>query len=229
LNLTGHTHSPVGIIGHSFGGRCALQYVHTLKNNYHEHNHNILPPKCTWLLDTVPGKAHGSVSNVIQALQNINIANMKTKQDLVHVLTKEQNIDKSIANWMTTNVRKNKQNEFEFMFDINTVIGVLDDFPKQNFMEMIDDCSATTLNNDKSSSVSLNSKTDDNDKDDMIYLVMAGKNKAWTNDIVSNFQNIEQKQQLEIVSLPKAGHWVHVDDLDGLMDAMDKCFFNLHQ
>lgn len=217
LNLTGQNHSPIGIIGHSFGGRCALQYVHTLKNNsYSEDNNNnsISPPRCTWLLDTVPGKAHASVSNVIQALTNIEISKIKSKQELVKVLTFEQNIDKNIANWMTTNVQKLEDGRFEFMFDLETAKGVLEDFPKQDFMKMIDYCT------------SIESRSIHN-HDEKVYLVMAGKNNAWTDDIVTDLESLAQKQNLELVTLPKAGHWVHVDDLDGLMNAMGKCFIKM--
>lgn len=207
--MTGCTHSPVGIVGHSFGGRCALQYVHTLKNDQCNEDHNIFPPKCTWLLDTVPGKAHGSVSNVIQALTKINISKITSKQELVKVLTWEYKINKSIANWMTTNLRKNDDDRFEFSFDLDTVQGVLNDFPKQDFMKLITECTI------RKSSI---------DEGEKLYLVMAGMNKAWTNDIVTDLQYLEENQELELVTLPKAGHWVHVDDLDGLMNAMEQCF-----
>ncbi len=241
LNLTGVDRSPVGIIGHSFGGRCALQYTHALQNSNnsnsdsdsatptcisHSESANILlAPKCTWLLDTVPGKAHESVSNVIRALTSVDLSSIQSKSDLVKVLTLEQNIDKGIANWMTTNLRKSRSSDgsgsgsgaqFEFMFDLDVAIDVLDDFPKQNFMKMVEDC--TTFNTTSTKSTSSN--------DGKVYLVMAGKNKAWTKDIVGSLQEFDQ---LELVSLPKAGHWVHVDDLDGLMDAMDQCFIDLHQ
>ena len=210
LNLTGQNHSPIGIVGHSFGGRCALQYVHTLKNNSYleyDNNNSILPPRCTWLLDTVPGKAHASVSNVIQALTNINMSSIKSKQELVKVLTLEQKVDKSIANWMTTNLRKTEDGQFEFMFDLDIAKGVLEDFPKQDFMKLIDYCTSV--------------ETSDDEK---VYLVMAGKNNAWTDGIVNDLELLAQHRELELVSLPKAGHWVHVDDLDGLMSAMEECF-----
>lgn len=240
LNLIGEQNSPVGIVGHSFGGRCALQYVYTLKfNEYNQNNHSlnnhddnsiksnkvIIPPKCTWLLDTVPGKAHSSVSNVIQALTNINLATIKSKQDLVTVLTSEHKIDKSIANWMTTNLRKNNEtNRFEFMFDLDVAKSVLNDFPKQDFMKLIED---TTSRNSNGSRNHQNSNDSFHGSSQKVYLVMAGKNSAWTSDIVTDLQHLQQHQELELVSLPNAGHWVHVDDLDGLMNAMEECFYDI--
>ncbi len=218
LNLTGDL-SPVGVIGHSFGGRCALQYLHTttLKFNKQLHVNAIssspsilMPPKCTWILDSVPGKAHSSVSNVIQALTNINLATISSKQDLVKVLTSEYKIDKGIADWMTTNLQKSNDDRFKFMFDLDIVQGVLNDFPKQDFMQLI---------KDSTFSVDIN--------EGKVYLVMAGKNSAWTSDIVEDLRYLEENQNLQLISLPKAGHWVHVDDLDGLMSAMEQCFHDI--
>mmetsp|Transcript_20063 Transcript_20063/g.24721 ORF Transcript_20063/g.24721 Transcript_20063/m.24721 type:complete len:201 (+) Transcript_20063:54-656(+) len=50
LGLTGENHSPIGCVGHSFGGRCALQYLHTLTMQNKHDNNAVLPPKHTWLL-----------------------------------------------------------------------------------------------------------------------------------------------------------------------------------
>ena len=236
LNLTGPTQSPIGIVGHSFGGRCALQYLsQTQKNHHHQsksNDNNIKPPKFTWLLDTVPGQAHSSVSNVIQALRNIDVSRIKNKQELVQILTIEEKIEKSIAQWMTTNLKKKEDGDkssFEFMFDLDVAIGVLNDFPKQNFMQLVKDCTSMgtgTVSVGSSSSSSSNHHNDnDNDK---VYLVMGGKNKSWTDEIVSEFKWLENNHhKMELVSLPKAGHWVHVDDLDGLMDVMNSCFRNI--
>ena len=229
LNLTGPTQSPIGIVGHSFGGRCALQYLSHIQKNHQSSSHSssssssIKPPKYTWLLDTVPGQAHSSVSNVIQALRNIDLSRIKNKQELVEILTKEEKIEKSIAQWMTTNLKKKEndddKNSFEFMFDLDVAIGVLNDFPKQNFLQLVKDCT----------SMGTSSSTNHHNDNDKVYLVMGGKNKAWTDEIISEFKWLEDNDhhKMELVSLPKAGHWVHVDDLDGLMDAMNSCFRNI--
>ncbi len=227
--MTGPTQSPIGIVGHSFGGRCALQYVSHIQNNNKGSNYNsshdddsvIMPPKYTWLLDTVPGKAHSSVSNVIRALRNLDLSRIKSKQDLVQILTVEEKIEKSIAQWMTTNLKKADGDQgdalFEFMFDLDVAVGVLEDFQKQDFMQLVNEC--TSLSNDLGAS--------HHNDDDRMYLVMGGKNNAWTHDIVSELKRLQECQKMELVSLPKAGHWVHVDDLDGLMDAMNGCFEHL--
>merc|ERR1712038_925692 len=126
----------------------------------------------------------------------VDLSAIQSKSDLVKVLTTELNIEKSIASWMTTNLRRKSSEEgsddsdrynFEFTFDLDVAIDVLDDFPKQDFMKMVKDCSSYN-------------KT---------YIVMAGKNSGWTREILSKLQNISE---LRLVSLPKAGHWVHVDD-----------------
>jgi pimeloyl-ACP methyl ester carboxylesterase len=219
LNLTG-TQSPVGIVGHSLGGRIALQYTHalmikdpmskTLESFGSEDKSLIYPPQHTWLLDTVPGKAHGSVSNVIHAVSNVSMP-VTSKKDLVNILTKEKNVELAIAQWMTTNLRKSKCGQgFEFIFDLEVAKAILEDFSSQEFMQLVDEC------------LSLSLKSEDGKH---FHLVMGGKNEAWTKSVVDDLDKLRTKfSRLNLVSLPKAGHWVHVDDLDGLMSAMENAF-----
>ena len=71
-----------------------------------------------------------------------------------------------------------------------------------------------------------------------VHLVMAGKNNNWTEEIVSKLKSIHtyrrgeeeessslsyhptQSSSFQMHKLEKAGHWVHVDDLEGLFRLM---------
>ena len=51
---------------------------------------------------------------------------------------------------------------------------------------------------------------------------MAGKNKEWSQEVVNKLEGIprDPAERFQMHRLEKAGHWVHVDDLDGLLDLM---------
>ena len=232
LNLVGDK-SPIGIVGHSFGGRTALSYHHALLQRQEQTNNNnnananananVLPPKHCWILDSCPGKAHASVAGVIDAVSSIPMP-IGSKQELVTKL-REKDISKPIASWMTTNLKKIQDtNEngsgthsegFEFMFDLNVVRGILNDFPRQDMLQQLQYC-CTAVSTSPSPSPS------------MIHKVIAGKNQAWTSDVLKVLEDIQRKSDGENISLNlvtlDTGHWVHTEDLDGLVRVMVKTF-----
>lgn len=208
LGLTS-SKSPVACVGHSFGGRVALSYHHSLLLDENTH-HDIRPPKHCWILDSVPGAVNSSVASVIHALDSIQPLTIQSKQELVTILTEEKKLTAAIAMWMTTNLRKGNSNTnpWEFTFDLNLAKEVLNDFPKQDFMKLLSDIVVTSAKGDKQ----LSSR---------VHLVLAGLNADWTPEILTSLQDIQKKSnRLDLVTLKNANHWVHVDDLDGLVDAM---------
>lgn len=136
---------------------------------------------------------------------------VKNKKELVRILTQEKGLDLAIASWMTTNLKKSQSDVgFEFIFDLDVAQSILDDFPNQDFFGMVQECLAAAQGENR------------------IHLVMAGKNSAWTKEIISQLQQMNSTMadhsRLEMVSLPKAGHWVHIDDLEGLMNVLELGF-----
>ena len=52
---------------------------------------------------------------------------------------------------------------------------------------------------------------------------MAVRNKEWTEEILDGLRSIPgalEEQRFRMHRLERAGHWVHVDDLEGLLDLM---------
>lgn len=228
--------SPVACVGHSFGGRVALSYHHTLlfpPRNNEMYHYNVHPPKHCWILDSVPGAVNSSVASVIQALDSIQPLTIQSKQELVTILTKEKKLSRAIAMWMTTNVRNvssssssTTTNTWEFTFDLNLAKEILKDFPKQDCIQMISDIVTSTRDDyDNDNSHNDNSHNDmsssSSSSSSRVHLVMAGLNQDWTPEIMTALTDIQKKSnRLDLVKLKHANHWVHVDDLDGLIDVM---------
>ena len=176
-----------------------------------------------FLLDSCPDRAHSSVKDVICVVSSIPVP-LRSKNDLVQILTSEKQIPtKPIASWMTTNLKKvptSNGNGFHFMFDLDVVHGILHDFSKQDMMKLIRDCCLAHNGNTTGDG--------DHKTNATIHQIVAKRNDAWTDDILQKLEDIQQdssssSSSLNIVKLD-AGHWVHMDDLDGLMKALIRAF-----
>ena len=207
LKLTGGERSPMAVVGHSLGGRCALQYLHAFTSSA-VHPNDVHPPRHVWLLDTVPGNAHESVAQVVRAISSVPMP-VESKKELVSILVRDKGLDQAIASWMTTNLRRSKANDnagFEYTFDLDIAQAILNDFPNQDFIRLLSECTSNTSHT-------------------KIHLVMGGKNEAWTENVVKDLQRVKSgaldTEALQLIPLENAGHWFHVDDLDGLMASIN--------
>lgn len=186
--------SPSTIVGHSFGGRVALECA-VLRNNEDD-------ATTTWLLDTVPGQANDSVEQVIASVQSVDPGNYKTRKDVSQDLQQKQNLDVGLAQWLASSMMTDDQGRLTWGFDVNVVNDLMAEFASQDFMGKIEHL---VLSEDSQST---------------IHLVRGGKNTGWSVNVVSKLQELSNrsKGRFHVHTLPKAGHWVHVDDLPGLVD-----------
>ena len=180
------------VVGHSWGGRMALQYAATVDNP---------SLRRVWLLDTVPGKTNDSVDRVIHAVHQIlqNEGAGGFERDQLIKRLQELGVETSIAQWLALSY--NKKNDFGF--DLSVVLDILPDFKDQPFYELL--------------------KTILKKENVRVDLVRGGKNKEWDMDILKELQSIEfaNTGKFAVHVLPKAGHWVHVDDLHGLLNLFE--------
>jgi pimeloyl-ACP methyl ester carboxylesterase len=195
------------VVGHSWGGRIALEYavVRSTTNN---------PLQTVWLLDTVPGQAHESVDQVIDAVTAVVKSNkLLDRKELINLLTQSYKMDIGIAQWLASSYN-NKTGDFGF--DLKLVQDIKPEFAHQDFIGLV----RTILeNNERRLSEDSNST-----KTTTIHLVRGGKNKAWSIEILRQLESLarEYPTTLYLHVLPSAGHWVHVDDLPGLVELFAK-------
>jgi esterase len=187
---------PHTLVGHSWGGRMALQYAAAATQQQQQ-----TALKRVWLLDTVPGQAHTSVEQVIDAVDQLQRQQPppNDRKALVQTLTNDFGLDTAISQWLGSNFRNG-----DFGFDLSVVQDILPEFATQDFYGLLEEL---LLGNDV-----------------RVDLVIGGKNKAWTNDTFAKLVSLAKQHPEKFVLhvLPKAGHWVHVDDLTGLVDLFAK-------
>lgn len=196
---------------YNLGGRVALQFLHdtlfkqpSIRDD--TPNNVVYPPKQTWILDSVPGTAHSGVTKVINAVASLKMP-IASKKELVIALL-NMDIDQAIASWMTTNL-KETHGGYEFSFDLTIAQEILQNFSRHDLFQVLVE----------SLSMAQHQGCE-------IYLVQAEKNESWTPPILNRMDEIQKLycKNFQRILLPNAGHWVHVDDLNGLMTAIQSRF-----
>ena len=132
------------------------------------------------------------------------------------------------------------------MFDLDVVSGILEDFSNQDMFQLLRECMSVNVDIDVNHNPNTKTNAEHNDNHGMrrektrgnrttIHKVIAARNAAWTRDILNELKQIQLQAAytdnddggdgggLKLSTLD-AGHWVHVDDLDGLLKIMSKEF-----
>lgn len=187
--------SPITLVGHSWGGRVSLQYA------FNALQQTDLPrPKRVWLLDTVPGHANSSVERVIRTVTEVSSKERMTDRKKVTEQLISLGIEQGTAQWLASSLQRKSDGTFQFSFDLDVIQELLPEFQNQDYIGMLE--TVTTKGGIR------------------VDLVRGGKNKGWTEDVMKPLKALEGPN-FGIHTLPQAGHWLHVEDLQGLLEVVD--------
>ena len=215
--------TPITLVGHSWGARLCLQYAYEATKQQNaaaedDHHHLVLPPpKRVWLLDSVPGEVNESVERVIRAVTDLIASNkqqqkqqkqqqpMTDRKQVVEQLV-SMGIEPSISQWLASTLQKKSDKTLEFGFDLDVINDLLPEFQKQDFLGILKSVTAAPPQGGGI----------------LVDLVRGGKNQGWTKEVMDPLTALEvEGSNFRIHTLPNAGHWVHVEDLPGLLNVMD--------
>ena len=154
----------------------------------------------------------------------------KIKSQITTKLIDEYGLDNHVATWIVSSLRgidEHSQHPI-WAFDIDIAMELVQNFTQQDVVGMIREVVESTSNTTTSANDDdVTADQPNNLSRVVVQLVMAGKNESWTEHIVSELQSIQSSSfhkrpssSFKMHKLDKAGHWVHVDDLDGLMKLM---------
>jgi esterase len=124
--------------------------------------------------------------------------------------TKQYGLSLAMAQWLATQYSVTEQ---RFVFDLDVAESLVQDFIQQDFWDLL----TRALDDAKPANLS-------------VHLIVAGQNPSWTTaTTMKSTTALEAVQTLARTLAPRftchvlrtAGHWVHVDDLPGVLAAME--------
>ncbi|XP_024967263.1 protein ABHD11-like [Cynara cardunculus var. scolymus] len=193
---------PDVILGHSLGGKVALQYVMSCARG--DYGSSAKLPKQLWVLDSVPGivnpeETSGEVEKVLETLQTIP-KSIPSRKWLVDHLT-NLGFSRSLSEWLGTNLKKSGEHE-TWAFDLEGIIQMFDSYREMDYWPLLEHPP----------------------KGMEIVIVRAENSDRWDPHTTEKLKRLENRRgdesvgKVSVVVLPKSGHWVHVDNPKGLLE-----------
>ncbi|KAK7378812.1 hypothetical protein VNO80_04260 [Phaseolus coccineus] len=195
---------PEVVIGHSMGGKMALQFAESCSHG--DYGHSVLSPKQLWVLDSVPGEVNpgnrnDEVRDVLATLQSLPSQFPSRKWLVSHLMG--LGYSKALSDWIGTNLKKVGDHE-TWIFDLENAKEMFDSYCEKSYWNLLEKPP----------------------KGMEIVILRAEKSDRWDQDAIERIQKLASKQgsdsygKVSFCILPNAGHWVHVDNPKGLLEIM---------
>jgi pimeloyl-ACP methyl ester carboxylesterase len=182
-----------GLLGHSFGGKVALAAAGQLGDR-----HEGAPPGELWVIDSPPGSRAGGgedggltrrVFEVLGGLPDL----FASRGEFLDALT-GAGIAAGTAQWLAMNLER-EGDRFRFALDLSAMNSLIEDFHATDLWGTIEGgipgCS--------------------------VHLVVGGQSEALSEAELSRARRVADAGDAELHVLEDAGHWVHIDDPQGLL------------
>lgn len=182
------------LVGHSFGGKVVSLAAAQL---------DLERARRLWILDSPPGprtEGEGSASTlmVLAALSRLPPVH-QSRAEFVAAL-QAVGIERSVAQWLATNLRERPEGGFRFALDLVSIQAVLDDFFDQDTWPTIDDLAQ----NERWS----------------VEVIYGGRSSVFVRQELQTLQEKAALGHLRARCIEKAGHWLHVDAPAQLLEMM---------
>ncbi|KAL2345247.1 hypothetical protein Fmac_006532 [Flemingia macrophylla] len=193
---------PEVVLGHSMGGKVALQFAQSCSRG--DYGHSALSPKQLWVLDSVPGEVNSENSNeevrdVLATLQSLPSQIPSRKWLVSHLMG--LGYSKALSDWIGTNLKKVGDHE-TWIFDLKNAKEMFDSYCEKSYWNLLENPP----------------------KGMEIVIVRAENSDRWDQDTIERIQKLASRGasgslgKVSFCVLPNAGHWVHVDNPKGLLE-----------
>lgn len=179
---------PEAVIGHSFGGKVAMVYGREVGAES-----SLL--RQIWVLDAMPGRVeastarlHSDVIQVIDALKEIAVP-LERRSNVVEALM-ERGFSRMLGQWMTTNLERSDTG-YVWSFDLDGIERLIADYIREDLWPWLAEVREPLH----------------------VHVVAASESTRWTEEVRGRFVDLNPVALHDL----EGGHWVHVDNPDGLM------------
>ncbi|KAK3226899.1 hypothetical protein Dsin_006761 [Dipteronia sinensis] len=195
---------PDVVIGHSMGGKVALHFAQSCARA--EYDQSAASPKQLWVLDSVPGavnprKSDGEVEKVLQTLQSLPSTVPSRKWLVNHMM--ELGFSKSLSEWIGSNLKKSGEHE-TWTFNLEGAVQMFNSYRETSYLPLLEHPPQGME----------------------IAIVRAEKSDRWDPDVIQRLESLASEGgdgaegKVSVHILPNSGHWVHVDNPQGLLEIM---------
>lgn len=189
--------APQVVVGHSFGGKAVLAWAR---------DHGAGSGAIVWSLDSPPGPVLGRASReqdadparILSLLQKIPLP--APSRDALRQPLKEAGLPEPIVQWLLTSAVQ-AQDGWRWLWDLDGVESLLRSYADTDLWPWLEDPPAGAPE---------------------VHLVRAGRSDRWSPEDLARFQRMAERGRGHV--LPDAGHWLHVDDPEGLWRLLSESF-----
>ncbi|PSS15908.1 hypothetical protein CEY00_Acc13401 [Actinidia chinensis var. chinensis] len=193
---------PDVILGHSMGGKVALQFTESCARG--DYGESAQLPKQLWVLDSVPGivkaESGGEVEKVLLTLQNLTTP-IPSRKWLVDYMI-QRGLSKSLSEWIGSNLKRTEHGTWTWAFNLEAAVQMFNSFWESDYCPFVENPP----------------------KEMETHILRAENSDRWDPDMIQKLESLASRRVYEsdgklfVHVLPNAGHWVHVDNPKGLLE-----------
>jgi pimeloyl-ACP methyl ester carboxylesterase len=151
------------------------------------------PPRAVWVLDSPPGTAPPDEREAVVVLAAVNDAPVPAPRPAIRAHLLARGLPESIVAWLLTSLVE-RPDGWVWKYDLPGIRALLDDFFRTDLWPFLDQPRVATH----------------------IDIVRAGRSDRWSDAEIARCAALSAESQVRVHLLPDAGHWVHVDDPEGV-------------
>lgn len=178
---------PEVMIGHSFGGKVAIEYARQGARGLEQ----------VWVLDAVPGDQAAAdnteIADVIRAVRSVPLP-ARSRKDVVSHLVEVAGLSRGLAEWMATNLKRQGE-QYVWVFDLDAIEQLMRDYFTVDLWGYLAEPRTAPE----------------------FQLVVAERSDRWTPSQRARAQALPVAARVVYNDLPSSGHWLHVDNPDALL------------
>jgi esterase len=180
-----------GIVGHSFGGKVALEVMRQRPRSFQR----------AFIVDSVPGarptgRGSESTLRIVELLKAM--PSLGSRADF-NAWAAAHGVDKPTTDWLAMNVRADDSGTFRFRVDLDGVSRLLEDYFARDSWDVIRDAAGDAASE--------------------VHLVAGGRSDAYDANSRTRAEQLVASHPKRVFfhMVEQAGHWVHVDAPDALL------------